>query len=376
MDTTLRYSLLVHDLPAAREQTAKAPDIAPEIEYFEENFDNVKTVDDLLDDHRLYTFMMKSMGLEDMIYAKGLIREVLVQGTDSDEALANTMNDGRYYELASTFQFEEDGSLPGGFSDWKAKNENGDYAVNQKYLRKATPPGGEIDDLDRLTRYYEERMLPINNREEILFTTELLTDPALYTIIAVAYDVPQEIINGPSDDRVEWFQENLDVEEMKDPEAVQEAINKYRAPIEQRQIDLKESVIDQYIQVTFEEEEGEKDEGVRLALNFQRTAGDITDAYQILSSPALYEVVRTVLGIPDNLVGTDIDGQAALINRKYDIEKLQDPDEVEKFVEKFVNLYDAQQATTSPTVQLFAGGAASGISPDLLTSINSLKLGG
>lgn len=129
--------------------------------------------------------------------------------------------------------------------------------------------------------------------------------------------------------------------------------------------------------MNFEEDEGEQNEGVRMALNFQRTAGDITSAFDILGSPALYQVVRTVLGMSDSMVGTDIDRQAAVINEKFDIEKFQDPEEVDKFIKKFVVLYDGLNGAAGvPTVQLFAANSSAGISEDVLTVVNALKFGG
>ncbi|EEA94721.1 DUF1217 domain-containing protein [Pseudovibrio sp. JE062] len=365
MDTNLRFSMLNRDLPGAKERTAKDPEIAREIKYYEENFSKVETVDDLLNDYRLYNFMMKTMGLEDMAYAKGMVRKVLVEGTDDSGALANTLKDKRFKELAEAFPFNKDGTIKGKF-DWESEG------LDPRMVLWSNTPGEEVDDVDRLAEYFTLKM-----PRDVIFTTQILADPALYEVITVAFDVPEEIINGPKSERIDWFDENIDIEALKKPSELKDTIAKYRDNLEIREADRTKGIVEQYIQVSFEEGEGEQNEGVRLALNFQRTGGNITSAYEILGSPALYQVVRTVLGMSESMVGSDIDNQAAVINEKFDIKKFQDPEEVDKFVKKFVILYDAQNGIgTAPSVQLFASNPGVGIPENVLTAVNALKFGG
>ncbi|KZK90570.1 hypothetical protein PsAD46_02191 [Pseudovibrio sp. Ad46] len=367
MDTHLRFSVLNRDLPAAKDRTAKDPEIAREIQYYEENFKNVETVDDLLNDYRLYNFMMKTMGLEDMAYAKGMVRKVLTEGTSDEKALANTLSDGRFKELAEAFPFNKDGTIEGTF-DWSSKNE----ALDEKVVRYTNVPGEKVEDVDRLADYYLQKM-----QRNVGLTIQLLADPALYKVVTIAYDIPEEIINGPKEERVEWFDENLDLDELKKPAELKDAVEKFKDGLEAQRVESTKNIIEKYIQVNFEEDEGEQNEGVRLALNFQRTAKDITDAYEILGSPALYQVVRTVLGMPQEMVGTNIDNQAAVINEKFDVKKFKNPAEVDKFVKKFVILYDAQNGIgTAPSVQLFASNPGVGIPENVLTAVNALKFGG
>ncbi|KZK84253.1 hypothetical protein PsAD13_02292 [Pseudovibrio sp. Ad13] len=365
MDTNLRFSMLNRDLPSAMDRTSKDPIVAREIQYYEENFSKVETVDDLLNDYRLYTFVMKTMGLEDMSYARGMVRQVLVGGTEDEDALANTLNDTRFKDLAEAFPFNENGTIKGKF-DWS------DEFLDEKIVRYTNVPGKEIEDVDRLVDYYQRKI-----QRDVLFTTQLLADPALYEVVSVAYDVPSEIINGPKNERIAWFEENIDIDELKKPSELKDAVEKYKDNLVAREEERTRNIVDRYVQVSFEQDEGEQNEGVRLALNFQRTADSITSAYEILASPALYQVVRVALGLPESMVGADVDYQANIINERYDVEKFQDPQEVEKFIKKFVVLYDAQSGTGSiPTVQLFANSSTVGISANSLTAVNALRLGG
>jgi len=68
-----------------------------------------------------------------------------------------------------------------------------------------------------------------------------------------------------------------------------------------------------YLQQSLETQQGDANPGVRLALYFQRKAGSITSAYDILADKALAEVFRTTFGLPDALGSTAVDQQAKVV---------------------------------------------------------------
>ncbi len=70
-------------LPTGRWSRAKA-------QYYKENIGNVKTVDEFLDDYRLYSYAMKAHGLEDMTYAKAFMRKVLESDLNDTRAALPT----------------------------------------------------------------------------------------------------------------------------------------------------------------------------------------------------------------------------------------------------------------------------------------------
>lgn len=68
----------------------------------------------------------------------------------------------------------------------------------------------------------------------------------------------------------------------------------------------------------------------------------------------------------------DIEKQAALIEKNLDLEELQDPDKLERFISRFTAMYDLANNTGSdPTLSLFSGSST--ISADTLLSIAQLK---
>ena len=140
----------------------------------------------------------------------------------------------------------------------------------------------------------------------------------------------------------------------------------------------QQGTVDNYVRQTLEESAGAQNEGVRLALYFQRKAEKIDKAYDILADPALLKVVQTALGIPAEAGAQDIDKQAALIESKLDVEDLKDPEKLDTFLTRFTSLYELERepATLSPSLILIARPTEAGIGPELLLSLQNLKLGG
>lgn len=143
----------------------------------------------------------------------------------------------------------------------------------------------------------------------------------------------------------------------------------------------QEGIVDKFHRQTLEIRQGEQNNGVRLALYFERQASTIQNAYNILADRALAETVYTALGLPDSFAMTDIDKQAAYFDKHLDYEKLSsDPEHLAEFLDRFSALYDVKngpQAVSSPTLAVF--GAGPGVVPfgeGLLSSIQNFRLGG
>ncbi len=102
-------------------------------------------------------------------------------------------------------------------------------------------------------------------------------------------------------------------------------------------------VVERFTRQTLEKRQGEANEGVRLALYFQRKAASIKNPFDMLADPALAKVARTVMGLPDSVATADIDKQAKLIKSRIKIEDFKDEKKLEAFLARFTAMYDAAQ---------------------------------
>jgi hypothetical protein len=144
--------------------------------------------------------------------------------------------------------------------------------------------------------------------------------------------------------------------------------------------DAQQGVVDKYLRQTLETEAGDQNEGVRLALYFQRKASTITNAYEILGDKALLTTVQTMFGWPTTMSNADIDKQAKMVEGKIDISQLSDPDYVSKLISRFTAMYEMNNpsASSPASIASFLLGSTSsiGISTAILTTLQNFKPGG
>jgi hypothetical protein len=138
----------------------------------------------------------------------------------------------------------------------------------------------------------------------------------------------------------------------------------------------QQGTVDRYMRQTLEENAGKTNEGVRLALYFDRKASGITNWYDVLADTALASVVRTALGLPDSFASADIDKQAQLFEQKLDIADFTDPAKLSKFLTRFTSLWEVNHPTSTAQTSvsvLFAQPTTVGISTDLMMAMQKLR---
>ncbi len=90
---------------AQRRALAESAEVAREIEYARARLGRVATSDDLLADRRLLEVALTAYGLEDQIDSGAIIKRVLDEGAESEDAFANLLNDSRWVEFSREMGF-------------------------------------------------------------------------------------------------------------------------------------------------------------------------------------------------------------------------------------------------------------------------------
>jgi hypothetical protein len=138
----------------------------------------------------------------------------------------------------------------------------------------------------------------------------------------------------------------------------------------------QQGTVDKYLRQTLEQDAGSSNEGVRLALYFERKASSIDNAYEILADPALTKVVYTALGLPSTFQSADIDKQAALIEDRIDFADFKDAELTGDFLKRFTTLWEIDNPSSpvaSMVTMLFSQPAEFGISTDVLLTIQKMR---
>jgi hypothetical protein len=131
----------------------------------------------------------------------------------------------------------------------------------------------------------------------------------------------------------------------------------------------QQGTVDRFVRIQLESDAGKADEGLRMALYFQRKAPSVTSIYGLMGDQALYKVLQTALGLPAAYSNTDIDKQAAYIGSKIDIDDFKDAGRLDAFITRFTAKWQAANGTAQQVVPQI------GINRTLLTTFdNSLLL--
>jgi hypothetical protein len=261
MATTLdSYRFVTNDLTRSLQTTSKQPQVARQTENYLADIGKIKSIDDFVKNERVYRYAMQAFGLEDMIYAKAMVKKILTEGLEGSTALANRLNDPRFKELAGVFNFKTYG-------------------------------------------------------ETTTDTTE-----------------------------------------------------------------AKQGVVDRFVRLQLENQNGQQNEGVKLALYFARKAPNLTSTLGILADKSLLKVMQTALNISESTGLMDLDKQAKMYADRIDIADFKDPAKLDKFIIRFSSQWEitngsANSAASSPSM-LFGGASSMGVSASVLASLQNLKLGG
>lgn len=208
------FRLYASDRTRTLENIAQRPQVEREVEYYKEHISDVKSIDDFMDDYRLYSFAMKAHGLEDMTYAKAFMRKILEGGTD-DDGFAHDLTDQRYGQFVEDFNFKQ-------FSSATTSFDAVTVGIVDKYYQQSIEiEAGEQSNGARLALYFQRKAATI---EEPL---SLLADPAFLEVTQVALGLPKTMSSAPIDNQIAMIEKRLDVEDFKDPEFLDKFMERF-----------------------------------------------------------------------------------------------------------------------------------------------------
>ncbi len=350
-----------------------------ETSYYKLAMSEVKSVDDLLANAKLYNYALKAFDLDPTQESASKIKQVLKSDLSNRDSFANKLGDSRYTALAAAFNFGTDGEAQG------AIRAQITHSKSETITRYTVTLGKEEADQARgktESEYYNQQI------DTITSVDELLEDTRVVAYIKKAFGFEKESISDQT------LRQILTSDPFDSKSFVNKGANtKYRdmaaafnfgADGKAQRIALGEAqdkderirTQDMYIRQTMEEQAGSQNEGVRLALYFQRKASSIVSPYSILADKALLQVVLTALALPDSIAQAEVDTQAKAISKRLDVADFKDPAKVEKFLARFTALYDVnnQQTSSSPASILLGQQQGGVISDALLSSIQATKL--
>ncbi len=169
MSTFTDYMMVANNLARYQKMTADDPTVAQATKYFQANIGSITTPAQLVNNTRIFNYVMNAFGLSDMTYAKSLIQKALEQGTSSSTALANQLNNPNITALVKAFNFSTYGT-----STTQQPSATTDV-VNKYVMQTLETNQGNNDPGVQLALYFQQNASNITDGYSILADKNLLT---------------------------------------------------------------------------------------------------------------------------------------------------------------------------------------------------------
>lgn len=315
----------------------------------------------------LYQTALQAYGLTTNDVSRSTMRKLLVSDPYDPKGYVASFKDDRITKMVRAFNFGADGKAAEPLSALSAATMAKyatDYKSHATMLMKDGPAKDRASkDATKEVDYFGKTIPTVTSLDDFLADKRLTDlvlkanglDPKKYD-----KDTLKKIFTSDPDDKKSYLNTTADArfKEIVASFNFDKDGNLTRTKmgtIQDKQAEA--STQQQYVQMTLETQEGEKNDGVRLALYFKRKAGDVTSLYQILGDKALYQVVQTTYSLPAQISSMDVAKQVDLLGRFVKLEDLQDPKKVDKLIKRFTAMYDIKNNTQqSPALQLLTGG--------------------
>ncbi|RWY64300.1 DUF1217 domain-containing protein [Rhizobium leguminosarum] len=340
--------------------------------------------DDNDDLPELWEMALRAYDIDPDSVSRSEVRKILESDPADSKSYVNSLDDDRFVAFRQAFNFDDNGDVT---VPLQAMSESvvDDYAAYYKqnkirYLERDELTEATDAANDEIT-YFREQMATITTASEFLADDRLVS----FALEAKGLD-PDDVT---SDELEKMFSSDLDDEDSYvnklDDNRFAELVGAFNfdqdgnisadptGTVQQRG-DVLET-IDAYVRLTLEDDQGDSNTGVRLALYFQRKAPEISSAYNILGDSALFEFFTTTFNLSSYVSNMDVDKQAEMVDNFIDMKDLSDPDKVDDLIKRFTAMYDMANGTgtTSSALSILTGSAT--ISADTLLAMAQLKSG-
>lgn len=217
MSTLLDFQLVQRTYDRQVKSFGAQPVNQRDIDYFRQTIASVKSVDDLMKDYRLYSFVMKAFGMEDQIPYRALIRQVVQGGTDDPQSIANRMTDKTYAALADALHLSKDDAAKPGLTD----PQEIEAMVSRFVTSGIEAEQGDRNVGVRLAMYFQRKAPGITSWYQVL------GDKALSQVIRTAFRIPDATAAMDIDRQKEMLEKRMPITDLQDPKKLQSLLQRF-----------------------------------------------------------------------------------------------------------------------------------------------------
>jgi len=188
-----------------------------EIKSFRERIGNIQTVDQLLADHELYSFIMKAYDLKDQIFGKALIAKVLKSDINDSTSLVNRLTSQKFKDLYKGLGFGV-----GGIGNTNTLNSAWQQKMVDRFVERQFI-NAQADQNKTIGTVLEFR----KQAGSIHSPFDFLKNPVLSEFIRTAIGLPSEAAGINIDKLAALITNRVDIQNLNDPKVVNKLVLRY-----------------------------------------------------------------------------------------------------------------------------------------------------
>ncbi len=169
------------------------------ISYYKSHIGNVKSVQQIVQDPKLFSFLLTAFGLQSESNAPALIKQVIESDTSKRTSLANTLLDPRYSQMAKEFDYAQAGLA--NFAEPAVITD-----VVNRYLTNAYETS-----LDKDNTALHNAAYFLRNVGSITNAYNILGDPVLRDVFETTTGLPAQIANQPVQDEARLVNSKVNI---------------------------------------------------------------------------------------------------------------------------------------------------------------------
>jgi len=219
MSTSMALKLIDRERDTFEKGIREDPTAKREIAAFRERIGSIQTVDDLTKDFEVYSFVMKSFGMEEQMYAKAMVKKIVTSDGDDKKSLVNKLTNNDYKDLHKTLGFNTDGTAGTNFSDPKWIEEMVERFVDQRLIDTQS----EVSPSVGIALDFKKNVAGFNNWYQVI------ADKGAASFMRTALGLPDMLAGADVDAQKRAFEKKMDIADLKDLEKVEKLVSKYAA---------------------------------------------------------------------------------------------------------------------------------------------------
>lgn len=225
-----------------------------EIEAFRSRIGKIETVDDLVKDYEVYSFVMKTFDLEDQMFGKAMMKKVLTADPTASDSLVKKLTDARFREINSAMGFGE-ANAPEKVLKTRLELQIDPDTLDEKEVEvsyweevELSPQPHRFTDSkwieSMVDRYVDQQI--INNQldsnpivgnvlhvqakaEKVSSWYNVLADTKMRSFFYTALGLPESMGSSDIDRQVKTLQSKFDIKTLNEPGVLEKLTKRYVA---------------------------------------------------------------------------------------------------------------------------------------------------